>query len=105
MRLFFLIFLSFGLHQLHAQEFLLTPELSQAWQEISRLRISNAEELIKEERHSRPHNLLTDVVDLQLIFQKALVSGAAEDEKIFQQAKSALQQKLLSVKTDDPWQK
>ena len=89
---------------LSAQQFLLTPDLIEAWQEISRLRTVRAEQLLAHERSLRPDNQLADVFQLQLFFQRALASGSPEDEQNFQQAKSKLQQQLSSQRMNDPWQ-
>lgn len=89
---------------LYAQHFLLTPNLIEAWQETSRLRLAKAEQLLANERSLRPDNQLTDVFQFQLHFQKALATGSPEDERQFQLAKSKLQQQLTSVRTNDPWQ-
>lgn len=97
----FLVLLNFSLY---AQHFLLTPNLIEAWQEISRLRLAKAEQLLANERKLRPENQLTDIFQFQLQFQKALASGSSGDEEQFQLAKTKLQQQLTSLRTSDPWQ-
>ncbi len=98
---FFLVLLN---NSLYAQQFLLTPDLIGAWQEISRLKLGKAEQLLSNERRIRPENQLTDVFQFQLYFQKALATGSPEDEQQFQLAKSRLQQQLTGIRTNDPWQ-
>lgn len=93
------LFLEAGTHR-----FLLTPGLIEAWQEISRMRLKNGEQLLLSERKVRPDNILTDVFALQLDFQRALASGSPQDEQQFQQAKSRLQQQLTNLSATDPWQ-
>jgi tetratricopeptide (TPR) repeat protein len=88
----------------HAHQLLLTPELQEAWKEISRLRMGRAEQMLARERSLRPENMLTDVFSLQLLFQKALATGAQSDAQRFQQEKQKLQQKLSGFNASDPWQ-
>ena len=104
MRNIFLIALLLLVLDGSAQQFLLSPQLGEAWQEISRLRLQRAEVLIAQEKNIRKDNILADVFTLQLLFQKALASGSADDEQNFQQAKGQLQKQLSGLNTSNPWQ-
>jgi len=104
MRCFLILIFVFLTTTGNARQLLLSPELKEAWQEISRLRMGKAEQLLARERAIRPDNLLTEVFSLQLLFQKALATGSTDDEQHFQQEKARLQQLLLSLKSSDPWQ-
>lgn len=89
---------------LSAGQFVLTPGLTLAWQESGRLRHNKAHQLIQAERALRPDNLMADVVELQMHFQKALASGSAGDEDVFQQKKNKLQEQLQAVRPANAWQ-
>lgn len=104
MRCLFTLIIFFITFLVNARQLLLTPDLKEAWQETSRLRLVRAEQLLARERQQRPDNLLVDVFSLQLIFQKALATGSPDDVQVFQQEKVKLQQNLSELRSSDPWQ-